>query len=86
VWGRRADAAAALADDARALGWEEVAVAATVEDVFEQCGLVITVTSSTSPIVPSVSLIRPGTTIVAVGSDGIGKQELAAEVSVSCIA
>lgn len=80
VWGRRPDAAAALAVDARALGWD-VDTAATVDEVFKRCDLIITVTSATSPVVPSAAVVRPGMTIVAVGSDGIGKQELAAEVS-----
>lgn len=79
VWGRRSAAAVKCADEVRAMGWE-IAVVGTIAEVFARCTLILTVTSATAPVVPSATTIQPGTTIIAVGSDGIGKQELAAEV------
>lgn len=74
IWGRDPDKAARLAMRLGHQGFAAHAVV-TVEEVFEHCNVVITCTPSTQAIVP-VSAVRPGTHIVALGSDSLGKQEL----------
>eukprot|EP00035_Acanthoeca_spectabilis_P005650 m.116011 g.116011 ORF g.116011 m.116011 type:complete len:328 (+) comp13118_c0_seq3:244-1227(+) len=80
VWGRRPAEVTRLEGDARKLGWQ-VEPVTSVAELLAKCRLVVTVTSATSPVLPDARQVQPGTTIVAVGSDGIGKQELAAEVT-----
>ncbi|KJZ56537.1 ornithine cyclodeaminase [Pseudomonas marginalis] len=74
IWGRDPAKAARLAEK---LGHHGLSVhaLATVEEVFEYCNVVITCTPSTQAIVP-VSVVKPGTHIVALGADSQGKQEL----------
>ena len=74
IWGRDPTRATRLAEKLEHHGLT-VYVAATVEKVFEHCNVIITCTPSTQPIVP-VSAVKPGTHIVALGSDSLGKQEL----------
>lgn len=52
-----------------------VQAVATVAEVFKHCNVVITCTPSTQAIVP-VAVVKPGTHIVAMGADSLGKQEL----------
>ncbi|MFL1417603.1 ornithine cyclodeaminase [Pseudomonas fildesensis] len=74
IWGRDPAKATQLAEKLVHHGLTAHAVA-TVEDVFEHCNVVITCTPSTQAIVP-VSVVKPGTHIVALGADSLGKQEL----------
>jgi ectoine utilization protein EutC len=60
-----------IADDAGC----EAQVAQTVEEAVENSNLVVTVTPSHEPLV-FADWIKPGTTVVAVGSDDPAKQEL----------
>lgn len=74
IWGRDLVKASLLAAKLGRHGLAAHAVA-TVQDVFEHCNVVITCTPSTQAIVP-VSVVKPGTHIVAMGADSLGKQEL----------
>jgi ornithine cyclodeaminase len=74
IWGRDPNKATRLVEKLAHQGLT-AQTAATVEDVFEHCNVVITCTPSTQAIVP-VSAVKPGTHIVAMGADSQGKQEL----------
>ena len=74
IWGRAAEKADRLAETLRLNALNAHAVSA-VEDVFERCNVVITCTPSNRAIVP-VRAVKPGTHIVALGADSLGKQEL----------
>jgi ornithine cyclodeaminase/alanine dehydrogenase-like protein (mu-crystallin family) len=75
VWGRRPEAAAACAADIeRALG-VATATADTVGQLVRASDVVITATASRSPLVRAEDL-HNGLLVVAMGSDGVGKQEL----------
>jgi ornithine cyclodeaminase len=69
VWGRRHDAAEAVAGD---IGGR---VAETVEAAVDGAQIVITVTASRTPILRA-EWLTPGALVIAVGSDGPDKQEL----------
>jgi len=47
--------------------------------VAARCNLIVTTTPSREPLLQAAD-IRPGTHLTAVGADGFGKQELAAEL------
>ena len=53
-----------------------------VADVCRRCRLIVTTTSAKAPVLTAAhaAMLRPGTHITAMGSDGIGKQELDAAV------
>ena len=53
-----------------------------VADVARRCRLIITCTSAKTPVLTAAhaALLRPGTHVTAMGSDGLGKQEVAVEV------
>lgn len=74
IWGRDPNKATRLVEKLAHEGLT-AQTAATVEDVFAHCNVVITCTPSTQAIVP-VSAVKPGTHIVAMGADSQGKQEL----------
>jgi len=73
VWGRHADHAAAAAADLGGV------VVPTAREAVDAADVVITCTAATEPLVRA-EWIAPGTHITAVGSDGIGKQELDPEL------
>jgi ornithine cyclodeaminase len=73
VWGRNAEHAARAAADI------EGSAAPTVRDAVESADVVITCTASREPLVESAWL-KPGVHVSAVGSDGVGKQELDPEI------
>jgi len=79
VWSRRLDHAEACCEELEPVLGTPCRAAATVQDAVEGAGLVVTVTPSREPLVQAAWL-APGVTIVAVGSDGPEKQELAASV------
>ena len=56
-----------------------VAAVPEVSDAVAQADVVVTATPSRTPLVEWQDL-PPGVTVIAVGSDGVGKQELAADV------
>ncbi|HYJ61554.1 MAG TPA: ornithine cyclodeaminase family protein [Actinomycetota bacterium] len=73
VWGRDAARAAAAASDVGGT------TAATVAAAVEGTDVVITCTASRTPLV-TADMLAPSTLVIAVGSDGEGKQELDPEV------
>ena len=73
VWGRDDERAARAAADVDGVVADDVPEAARAADV------VITVTASREPILRAAD-VRPGALVVAVGSDGPGKQELDADL------
>lgn len=74
IWGRDPAKATRLAEKLSHHGLKAQA-AATVKDVFEHCNVVITCTPSAQAIV-AACVVKPGTHIVAMGADSLGKQEL----------
>ena len=82
VWGRDPHKAQACADDLakhRAIPACNFAVTESVQEAVENADVVITVTASPEPLVRAVWL-KPGSTVIAVGSDGPDKQELDVDV------
>jgi ornithine cyclodeaminase len=78
VWGRSREKAAACVEELRRAGISgqpAFAVADSVEDAVRKADVVITVTASREPLVRA-EWLAPGTTVIAVGSDGPEKQEL----------
>lgn len=79
IWSRRPGSVEALAGEiARDLGLEAGPVG-TPEEAVRTADLVLTVTPSREPLVEA-GWLEAGATVVAVGSDGPGKQELASGV------
>jgi ectoine utilization protein EutC len=82
VWGRHKEKAAACMQDLSrpGLGTDfRVVLASSVREAVEGADIVITVTASREPLVQA-DWIRTGALVIAVGSDGPDKQELAVEV------
>lgn len=75
VWGRRPEAAAACAADIERVLSIEAKAASDVGDLVRESDVVITATASRAPLVRAEDL-HDGLLIIAMGSDGIGKQEL----------
>jgi ornithine cyclodeaminase len=78
VWGRDLEKAAACAADLRASGCE-AAAAGTVREAVAGAQVVITCTASREPLV-ELGWLAAGAHVTAVGSDGVGKQELDPEI------
>jgi ornithine cyclodeaminase len=57
----------------------QVSAVSSAREALEDADLVVTVTPAREPVVEA-SFVKPGATIVAVGSDGPDKQELAVDV------
>jgi ectoine utilization protein EutC len=74
VWGRDASKARACIDDLEKTAGH-VALSESARHAVEGADLVITVTSTREPLVRA-EWLKPGVTIIAVGSDGPDKQEL----------
>ena len=74
IWARRADAAEALAERVRQMGYSAV-VAESPAALAAQCRLIVTTTPSAVPLLDDCD-IMPGTHITAVGADGDHKAEL----------
>jgi ectoine utilization protein EutC len=82
VWGRHKEKAAACIEDLSPPGLEtdfRVVPASSVQEAVEGADIVITVTASREPLVRA-DWIATGALVIAVGSDGPDKQELAVEV------
>jgi ornithine cyclodeaminase len=82
VWGRDPHKAQACADDLakhRAIPACNFAVTESVREAVEGADVVVTVTASHEPLVRAAWL-KPGVTVIAVGSDGPDKQELDVDV------
>ena len=74
VWGRRMDAAEALAERARELGVASVAVAASVGEAMAEADVVCTLTAAKDPILHGGDL-RPGVHVCLVGSSIASRRE-----------
>jgi ornithine cyclodeaminase len=79
VWGRRREAAESCANDLRAALGVTARAVPTASEVVRGSDVVITATAARSPLVGADDL-HEGLLIVAMGSDGVGKQELDARV------
>lgn len=79
LWGRNQENAEACAADMRQESGVKVTVVPTVAEVARACNFIITTTSSTKPLLHAADVL-PGTHITAMGSDGVGKQELDAAI------
>jgi ornithine cyclodeaminase len=82
LWGRDPHKAQACADDLskrRAIPACNFAVTESVQHAVEGVDLVITVTASSEPLLRAAWL-KPGVTVIAVGSDAPDKQELDVDV------
>ena len=82
IWGRDPDKARACADDLgkrRDIPACNFAVTESVREAVDGADVVITVTASREPLVRAAWL-KPGVTVIAVGSDGPDKQELDIDV------
>jgi ornithine cyclodeaminase len=82
IWGRDPQKAQACADDlakSRAIPACNFAVTESVRGAVEDADLVITVTASHRPLLRAAWL-KPGVTVIAVGSDAPDKQELDVDV------
>jgi ornithine cyclodeaminase len=79
IWGRNQDKARARIEDLQQRGNLpancKVSAAETVADSVEDSDIVITVTASRTPLVRA-EWLKPGVTVIAVGSDAPDKQEL----------
>lgn len=78
IWGRSEDKAIKLKVHPDLAEWE-IEIAKDLDLLANICNLIITTTSSNSPLL-FASQIRPGTHITAVGADDLGKQEIDPEV------
>jgi ornithine cyclodeaminase len=79
AFGPNAERRARYAEEMRQALGIEISPASSVEEALADADLVVTVTPARKPIVEA-SFVKPGATIIAVGSDGPDKQELAIEV------
>jgi ornithine cyclodeaminase len=76
IWGRDRQKAAKCAQElAASAGQAKFAVAESVQAAVQGADLVITVTASREPLLRA-EWLKPGATVIAVGSDGPDKQEL----------
>jgi ornithine cyclodeaminase len=78
VWGRNRRKADQLAAAASCIGPPVTAVD-RIEEIFERCNVVVTTTPASAPLFEA-DVVKPGTHIVGVGTDGPNKQELPAEL------
>jgi ornithine cyclodeaminase len=82
IWGRDPHKAQACADalaKSRAIPACNFVVTESVQEAVEDAQIVITVTASREPLLRAAWL-KPGVTVIAVGSDAPDKQELAVDV------
>lgn len=78
IWGRDRSKALSFAKDPT-LSSFKIRCADSIEELTENCNLIVTATNSSHPLLFGHQL-RPATHITAVGADGVGKQELDASV------
>lgn len=78
VWGRDITKTKAFAKDPYLKAFK-IALATSIEEVAKNSNLIVTATSSSTPLLFGDQL-QPGTHITAVGADDVGKQELDASV------
>lgn len=78
LWGRDEAKAMKLKEHPDLSEWE-IELGKNPADVAVHCNLIVTTTSSLSPIL-FADQIQPGTHITAIGADDLGKQELEEEI------
>lgn len=76
VWSRSSERLESYRRDMEAEGFE-VVMATEIDQIVDQCELIVTATPATDPLIDRV---RSGTHVTALGSDNLGKQELSSEV------
>lgn len=74
VWARNEERSKRYVAEMSARGWN-VRARASADEVAGSANLIVTTTASTEPLFRG-SALRPGTHIIAMGSDGGGKREL----------
>ncbi len=81
VWGRDAEHAARAADDLRTrfTGDRAITNVPTVQAAVDGADVVLTCTAAREPLLQA-SWLEPAAHVTAVGSDGVGKQELDPEI------
>jgi len=83
VWGRRAEAASLCVHDLERSGALPagcaVAAASSIQEAVRNADIVLTVTASRAPLLRA-QWVQRGALVVAVGSDGVDKQELDVDV------
>lgn len=72
VWGRRETSLLKYQSEMKNAGFE-ITTTTDINDVMDNCQLIVTCTSSETPL---LSRVKPGTHITAMGSDTLTKQEL----------
>lgn len=75
IFGRNDEKLDKIKKDAEGLGYTSVSVTKEMAEVGAVCNVIITVTSARTPLLLPEH-VRPGTLVVALGADGLGKQEL----------
>lgn len=78
AWGRNPERLATYVEDVRSTGFR-VEAAASVRELARACSLIVTTTSSTTPLLHADD-VRPGTHVTAMGSDTPHKRELAGDL------
>ena len=78
IWGRDLAKTRKFKDHPDLHEWK-MEVAKDLDDLTENCNLIVTTTSSSKPLL-FAHQIRPGTHITAVGADDVGKQEIDPEI------
>lgn len=78
LWSRSAEKAAALSNELASAG-HQVRSVASVDEVLQNCEIVVTATPSDRPLFHA-SQVRPGTHLVGVGADSPGKQEIPSDL------
>jgi ornithine cyclodeaminase len=79
AWSRSPENRARYAEEMTGALGIQVSAVSSAKEALEDADLVVTVTPAREPIVEA-SFLKPGATIVAVGSDGPDKQELDVDV------
>lgn len=78
VWGRNAEKTAAFKNQFKDSDYS-IKIASTLDDLTENCKLIITTTPSTKPLLEAFQ-IKEGTHITAIGSDTSQKTELSTKI------
>lgn len=78
IWGRDIEKAKKVARHPDLNEWR-IEVLKDLEELTEECNLIVTTTASSHPLV-FADRVKPGTHITAVGADDVGKQELDEEI------
>lgn len=75
IWGRGPEHAKAAAADIERMGYQ-VSIAGNLDELCEHARLIVTTTPVEEPLL-TLSMVRPGTHITAMGSDTADKNEIA---------